>query len=340
MNRLEAKLKLLTPQYWKANGRRVGYQAADPLQKERKEVAEEAEQNRAGDGGASDDNEELRESRLFQDREGGRKRKLPWHMSDYQIYHHAHRETGSRALCHTCGGSESVAGNEMLLCDGNSCNLAFHLQCLSPQLHAVPTGDWLCPRCCLPDAERAAWDQAHPTLPNSSVRHGAVGSSQVSSSARVEFTHVVAVEAEDDDEEVMVHVDDDDEQGEHEIMDTVVVSATVTSDAEDAANELVDVGVTGVVGHAGDDVAGAQGDGLSAAAAAAAAVLEVQRRHVDDMQAEHEEIDREIAELQRRKRALEMRILSAQTALAVAQREDALCLDENDDELQSVDGDS
>ena len=31
MNKLEAKLKLLTPQYWMDEGQRVGYQSANPL---------------------------------------------------------------------------------------------------------------------------------------------------------------------------------------------------------------------------------------------------------------------------------------------------------------------
>jgi hypothetical protein len=34
---------------------------------------------------------------------------------------------------------------KMLLCD--ECNQGFHLYCLSPQLHQIPMGDWVCPGC-------------------------------------------------------------------------------------------------------------------------------------------------------------------------------------------------
>ena len=98
MNRLESKLKLLVPAYWKANGRRVGYQSADPLPRELKEHA--AEQIRAADASdaSGDDDDDappahLAHSRLFgSDREGGRKRKLPMHMESYRIYHSVARK--------------------------------------------------------------------------------------------------------------------------------------------------------------------------------------------------------------------------------------------------------
>ncbi len=36
-------------------------------------------------------------------------------------------------------------GGELLCCD--SCPLAFHLNCLSPPMEAIPGGHWECPRC-------------------------------------------------------------------------------------------------------------------------------------------------------------------------------------------------
>ena len=40
MCKLEAKLKALTPAYWKENGRRVGYTAANPLPPTKRELRE------------------------------------------------------------------------------------------------------------------------------------------------------------------------------------------------------------------------------------------------------------------------------------------------------------
>lgn len=91
MMRLEAKLKLLAPSYWKEHGRRVGYQAANPLPKTERELQAEAAANRA----ALEEEEEevpgrLAASRLFGGRtEGARKRKIACHLQDYHIYHSA-----------------------------------------------------------------------------------------------------------------------------------------------------------------------------------------------------------------------------------------------------------
>ncbi|KAL1529673.1 hypothetical protein AB1Y20_000614 [Prymnesium parvum] len=35
----------------------------------------------------------------------------------------------------------------MILCDGPTCNLAYHIYCVSPPLSQVPEGEWLCPVC-------------------------------------------------------------------------------------------------------------------------------------------------------------------------------------------------
>ena len=84
MTKLEAKLKLLQPQYWKEQGRRVGYQSANPLpptQADLRRAREEAEAEAAERASDSDSDSMpvgLRSSTLFGEREvGGRKRRLP-----------------------------------------------------------------------------------------------------------------------------------------------------------------------------------------------------------------------------------------------------------------------
>ncbi|KAL1529745.1 hypothetical protein AB1Y20_000681 [Prymnesium parvum] len=49
--------------------------------------------------------------------------------------------------CKTCGGGDSSAGNEILLCDGLRCVNNFHQQCMEPPVLEVPEGAWLCPAC-------------------------------------------------------------------------------------------------------------------------------------------------------------------------------------------------
>ena len=49
--------------------------------------------------------------------------------------------------CARCMETGWSKGNEMLLCDGPGCDVAFHLGCLSPPLDKVPEDDWLCPAC-------------------------------------------------------------------------------------------------------------------------------------------------------------------------------------------------
>ena len=49
--------------------------------------------------------------------------------------------------CHACDGDESRKGNEILVCSGEGCNLAYHMRCLQPPLQRVPRGKWLCPDC-------------------------------------------------------------------------------------------------------------------------------------------------------------------------------------------------
>jgi len=49
--------------------------------------------------------------------------------------------------CTLCGGGESEAGNEILLCDGLRCVGCYHQQCCDPPVLAVPEGAWLCSTC-------------------------------------------------------------------------------------------------------------------------------------------------------------------------------------------------
>ena len=49
--------------------------------------------------------------------------------------------------CTLCGGGESEAGNEILLCDGLHCVGCYHQQCVSPPVLEVPEGAWLCSSC-------------------------------------------------------------------------------------------------------------------------------------------------------------------------------------------------
>ena len=50
-------------------------------------------------------------------------------------------------VCADCGVGEDEEGNEILLCDGEGCERAFHQRCLPAPLDAVPDGEWLCPWC-------------------------------------------------------------------------------------------------------------------------------------------------------------------------------------------------
>ena len=51
------------------------------------------------------------------------------------------------APCRRCGVAFWEPGNEMLLCDGDGCDKAFHMLCLPYPLASVPEGEWLCPTC-------------------------------------------------------------------------------------------------------------------------------------------------------------------------------------------------
>ena len=51
------------------------------------------------------------------------------------------------AFCKVCRHDLVYEGNEILLCDGEGCDGAYHMLCLKPPLKAVPEGDWFCPKC-------------------------------------------------------------------------------------------------------------------------------------------------------------------------------------------------
>ena len=56
------------------------------------------------------------------------------------------RDEEDELTCAVCGGADSVAGNDILLCDG-TCGLGYHMKCLLLPLDAVPKTDWFCPDC-------------------------------------------------------------------------------------------------------------------------------------------------------------------------------------------------
>lgn len=47
--------------------------------------------------------------------------------------------------CEICATNYDNDDDTLLLCD--SCNLGYHIDCLSPKLEQVPQGDWFCPSC-------------------------------------------------------------------------------------------------------------------------------------------------------------------------------------------------
>ena len=53
-------------------------------------------------------------------------------------------DTGAEAICLVCGSGDNA--EKMLLCDGCTSG-AYHIDCLTPKLDAIPEGDWFCPAC-------------------------------------------------------------------------------------------------------------------------------------------------------------------------------------------------
>ena len=49
--------------------------------------------------------------------------------------------------CTACGWDDDDEGDEILLCDGDGCEHAYHQRCLPVPLEHVPHGEWFCPEC-------------------------------------------------------------------------------------------------------------------------------------------------------------------------------------------------
>eukprot|EP00879_Flechtneria_rotunda_P009637 GHRR01010084.1.p1 GENE.GHRR01010084.1~~GHRR01010084.1.p1 ORF type:complete len:1075 (+),score=467.79 GHRR01010084.1:930-4154(+) len=54
-------------------------------------------------------------------------------------------EAEDNTVCQVCGKGED--DNNLLLCDGDGCDAAYHTYCLAPPLDKIPDGDWFCPGC-------------------------------------------------------------------------------------------------------------------------------------------------------------------------------------------------
>ena len=108
----------------------------------------------------------------------------------------ADEEEIDEVACHACGIDTWVPGNELLLCDGDGCESAYHIRCLAPPLDEVPEGTWLCPRCAPP---AAAQEQAEEEVEEAEVME--VGAEQVEAEAEAEAEVEVEVEMEEAKEE-------------------------------------------------------------------------------------------------------------------------------------------
>lgn len=80
--------------------------------------------------------------------------------------------------------------DSLLLCDG--CNSGFHLYCLRPPLHSIPSGDWFCVSCKPPSCsgttnqQRCNRRQALEASDSEEARSSAIDSDGESSSSRGE----------------------------------------------------------------------------------------------------------------------------------------------------------
>lgn len=50
-------------------------------------------------------------------------------------------------FCKVCGSGDDDEGNDILMCEGDGCKAAYHLQCLPSPLSQVPEGEWRCEVC-------------------------------------------------------------------------------------------------------------------------------------------------------------------------------------------------
>ncbi|KXZ54996.1 hypothetical protein GPECTOR_3g160 [Gonium pectorale] len=69
---------------------------------------------------------------------------VPCHLPDIDpIVDPRLQRPASDYPCKVCGSPDD--GPRMLLCD--ACGTGWHMLCLVPQLSAVPSGQWVCPKC-------------------------------------------------------------------------------------------------------------------------------------------------------------------------------------------------
>jgi hypothetical protein len=54
----------------------------------------------------------------------------------------------AQIACFACGSGEEAHNNHILLCDGEECDRAYHMHCLTPRLVRLPRARlWFCPAC-------------------------------------------------------------------------------------------------------------------------------------------------------------------------------------------------
>ena len=251
----------------------------------------------------------------------GRKRRLPQHMEDYQVYNRALRpqlnspaaqRSGVAAAvtaCATCGSDQDEPGrDDILLCD--ACDAGYHMHCLRPPLLVVPAGDWFCAQCA---SQRTAGRGAAGAAAGASTALGA-GAAEGGSAlvrrgdvagASAALSAVVVSEFDEDAVKVeAVMVDLEGEEGEEGLGVEVEVEAEAEAEAEAGA---------GAVAGAAAELAAQEEE--EAREAAATARRREQRQALAALQEQHAEQDRVIARAQQRRWELEDEMLQLQCRL-------------------------
>lgn len=94
--------------------------------------------------------------------------------------------TGVVWTCATCGSPDDP--DSLFLCDGPSCQRAFHLYCVNPELSCAPSTPWLCTQCervideycpdgCVsPSCSRSVGDESDSWDSDSDVKRGKMAS--------------------------------------------------------------------------------------------------------------------------------------------------------------------
>ena len=96
-------------------------------------------------------------------------------------------------VCSACGSAVDEATNDILLCDGPSCGLAFHQLCL-PTPEAVPEGDWHCPGC-RQGAPGRVLSESGPRLPDYPPTQQLVATQEVEPAAWVAKCETIGTKA-------------------------------------------------------------------------------------------------------------------------------------------------